>query len=267
MDKKEEFYVGYMPKADKGISKFAKLVIALLFLLLFVVVYVISTSQRFISNGTYEFGELTELEGYLYESPQPFLKVSAGTDIHGHEVYKNILLINYGKIGAMESVSKIKDKIGQPLNEVMVKIRGTLIYHNGVTLLELTEKGNAYLSSKPIQSEHLYYRENSGGPGNVTLSGEIIDPKCYFGSMKPGQGKPHRSCAGLCIAGGIPPMFVVQNEEEQANYYLILGENGEQINNELLRYIADPASISGRIETLDEWNVIYIDPTKIKRLD
>jgi len=27
----------------------------------------------------------------------------------------------------------------------------------------------------------------------MTLQGEIIDPKCYFGVMKPGKGKIHRS--------------------------------------------------------------------------
>ena len=263
---KEEFYVGYMPNAPKGISKFAKLIIALLFVLLAVVAYVISTSQRFISNGVYEFGELTELEGLLYESPQPFLKVSAGFDLNGNEVFKNILLINYGKIGAQESVEKIKRKIGTSFDRVAVKIRGTLIYHNGVTLLELTEKENSFQSAELI-SEFSEYKRHAENHGEKTLTGEIIDPKCYFGSMKPGQGKPHKSCAGLCISGGIPPMFVVQNENDQADYYLIMGENGEQLSDEVIPFVSDPSTLSGRVETLDEWNVIYIDPSKIKRLD
>ena len=264
---KEEFYIGYLPKAPKGIAKFAKVVIAFLFLILLTLAYTLSSSQQFISNGTYEYGELTELEGYLYESPQPFLKIHAGTDLQGQDVFKNILLINYGKFGAHESINKIKEKIGKPLSEVQVKIRGTLIYHNGVTLLELTEKENAYLSSSSIEKEYLYYPMKVGTPNKVNLTGEIVDPKCYFGSMKPGQGKPHRSCAGLCIAGGIPPMFVVQNENQQADYYLILGEEGQQINQEVIPFAADPASISGRIETHDEWKVIYVDPDKIKRLE
>ncbi len=266
MNRKKEFYIGYLPNAPKGIAKFSRQIVVLLFLIAVAVAFTIGSSQRFISNGTYEYGELTEVEGILYESPQPFLKVHAGKDIHGHDVFKNILLINYGKFGALESIQKIKAKIGRPLNEVKVKLRGTLIYHNGVTLLELTEKEKAYLDSEDLDADYMYYPVKVGR-GFAQLEGEIVDPKCYFGSMKPGQGKPHRSCAGLCIAGGIPPMFVTQNELDQADYYLIMGENGEQINSEVLPYVADPASLSGRIETHDEWNVIYINPSEIKRLD
>lgn len=263
---KNEFYIGYFANAPKGIVVFVRGLIVALFAIAIVVAFGISSGQKFISNGSYEYGELTELEGLLYDAPVPFLKVSAGKDIQGNEVYKNILLINYGKFGADYSLSVIKDKINKPLAEVKVKIRGTLIYHNGITLLELTEKENAYQSDSKIDNES-HYAHQITQRGNTTLAGEIIDPKCYFGSMKPGQGKPHRSCAGLCIAGGIPPMFVVQNEAQQADYYLILGENGEQINQEVIKHIASPRTISGRIESFDEWNVIYINPDKIKKLE
>lgn len=42
----------------------------------------------------------------------------------------------------------------------------------------------------------------------VTLDGELVDSKCYLGTMKPGDGKTHKSCAILCLRGGIPPLFV-----------------------------------------------------------
>ena len=31
--------------------------------------------------------------------------------------------------------------------------------------------------------------------GEATYRGEILDSKCWFGAMQPGQGKPHKSCA------------------------------------------------------------------------
>ena len=43
--------------------------------------------------------------------------------------------------------------------------------------------------------------------GEVDLVGEILDSKCWFGAMRPSQGKPHKACASLCIRGGIPPAF------------------------------------------------------------
>ena len=266
MSKKKEFYIGYLPKAPKGIARKSLLLVVLFFMLLGASAYMVVSHQRSINNGTYEFGELTEVEGLIYTSPQPFIKVIDGTDLQGNPVFKNILLIDFGKFGATETLQKIQSKATIKFNAIYVKLRGTLIYHNGITLLELTEKENSYISFRPLDNQYLFAKE-SKELRNQTLQGEIIDPKCYFGSMKPGESKPHKSCAALCISGGIPPMFVSQNEEGLADYYLILGENGEKINQEVLPYVADPTQISGRVTTLDEWKVIYINPDEINRLN
>ena len=69
--------------------------------------------------------------------------------------------------------------------------------------------------------------------GTFQLNGEVLDPKCYFGVMKPGHGKPHRDCAIRCIAGGIIPVFWVRNEKGEADYYLILDAKGKKMNDEL----------------------------------
>lgn len=266
MSSKKEFYIGYLPKAPKGIALITLLGVVLFFVLLAASAYMIVSHQRTISNGSFEYGELTEVEGLVYKGPQPFIKVFVGTGIDGKPVFKNILLIDFGKFGAAESLEKIERKMGVSFDRVHVKLRGTLIYHNGTTLLELTEKENAYISYRPLVDRSLYSKEVKN-LGTQTLSGEVIDPKCYFGSMKPGEGKPHKSCAGLCISGGIPPMFVSTNEQGFADYYLILGEDGEKINQEILPYVADPTQISGRVQSLDEWKVIYINPEEINRLD
>ena len=39
--------------------------------------------------------------------------------------------------------------------------------------------------------------------GAVTLTGEIVDSKCFLGVMNPGNLKPHKACAIRCISGGI----------------------------------------------------------------
>ena len=265
MSDKKEFFVGYLPKAPKKIARASLLLVFLFFGLLAASVYMVVGYQRTVNNGAYEYGELTEVEGLVYYTPQPFIKVFQGEDINGNLVYKNILLIDYGKFGATESLRKIESKIGVKYNSVYVKLRGTLIYHNGTTLLELTEKEDSYISYRPLVDRYLYSKEIND-LGMQTLKGEIIDPKCYFGSMKPGEGKPHKSCASLCLSGGIPAMYVAQNEQGQADYYLLLGENKQSVNDEILDYVADPVTISGRVETLDEWKVIYINPDDIKRL-
>ena len=91
------------------------------------------------------------------------------------------------------------------------------------------------------------------------LHGEIIVPKCYFGDMKLGQGKPDQSCAGLCVAGGIPPMFAVENTNGIAEYYLIKTKDEDAVLSEVRPFVAQPMSIFGRIEHVDEWNITYLN--------
>jgi hypothetical protein len=47
--------------------------------------------------------------------------------------------------------------------------------------------------------------------GEMQLTGEIVDSKCFFGVMNPGAGKVHRDCAARFISGGIPPAFLVRD--------------------------------------------------------
>ena len=83
--------------------------------------------------------------------------------------------------------------------------------------------------------------------------------------MNPGEGKPHRSCAIRCISGGIMPMVTyVENNEKK--YAVILGEQGEKINNQLLSFVAEPIEMKGVLFNYENWNYIYINPTHIKRL-
>ena len=71
--------------------------------------------------------------------------------------------------------------------------------------------------------------------GVQTLFGEITDPKCYLGAMKPGTGLTHRGCAALCISGGIPPLFVVERGDNLPSRMLVLVDaNGASIAGEAL---------------------------------
>jgi hypothetical protein len=93
--------------------------------------------------------------------------------------------------------------------------------------------------------------------GAMTIKGEIVDPKCYFGVMKPGQGKPHKDCAIRCILGGIPPVLKVTDENGRNNYYLITGENGERMNEAVKDFVAEPVSVTARAVRHDDWVVLY----------
>ena len=94
--------------------------------------------------------------------------------------------------------------------------------------------------------------------GEVMLQGEITDPKCFLGVMKPGDGRPHRSCAIRCIAGGIPPLLYVNDRRGSRNGYLLTGPNGERINNQLLAYVGKGVQLRGRLEQMDNWLILRV---------
>ncbi len=260
---KNEFYIGYIPKAPKGIARFVIAFVLVLFIVMGSLSYFLSTSHDHITNGTYEFGELTELTGVIRMEPVPHIRILA--DDEG-TIGKNIMLIDFGKFGARTSVESMQEKIGSDISQYEVTIRGTLIYQDGFTLMELTERESALLSHEKLENS-AKYKVYPTAMVNKSLTGEIVDPKCYFGSMKPAQNKPHLSCAALCISGGIPPVYVVQTKSNTARYFILKGLNGEDINEEVLDFVAQGVIIQGELVKHQEWNILYINPQQIRRLE
>jgi len=260
MDPKDEFYIGYQEKSPPIIGSFSKRTIIVLLVMLPLLSVVLVISQRGFSSGTFEFGNLKELEGIAYKQPFPHLRIISGKDIHGNYNYQNIILLGYGKFGASGILDEIETKVGKELEQVVVKLSGTLIYNDGKTLFELTNKSDSYVSHSTDLSEYQMDPLKTEQYGNVQLEGEIIDPKCYFGVMKPGEGKPHRSCAIRCISGGIPPILAVKNEKGESNYYVLLEENGEPINQQVLDFVAEPVNVSGKLESLGDWLILEVNP-------
>ncbi len=84
--------------------------------------------------------------------------------------------------------------------------------------------------------------------------------------MKPGEGKVHRDCAIRCILGGIPPVLHVQNEKGESNYYLIVGSNGENMNEAVQDVVAEPVSIEAKVVQQDDWIILYTAKEKINRM-
>jgi len=127
--------------------------------------------------------------------------------------------------------------------------------------LELTKKKNSLIT---IHSDE---KQSAKSPDTLvfkTFTGEIIDPKCYFGVMKPGEGKIHKSCAIRCISGGIPPILKVILDNNKSNFYIILGE---KIKQKILDKIAEKTAISGRYGKLNGWNYILTNAQNIKLIE
>ncbi len=256
-----EFYIGWQEEMPPSNRKFLKRVIIALFLLVAMLVFVLVSLQNPFSQSHFEFGTLTELTGVYVNDPVPMLQVTDGVP---EGFSKNVLLVGFGKFGASRIIEDIEEDHGS-LEYKEVTFSGTLIYGDGVTLMELTNLEDSFVSSKesdiPMMLDTPRLEE-------VSLTGEILDPKCYFGVMKPGEGKIHKSCAIRCISGGIPPvMRVLEADGVNYDYYLVKGEGGEEINEEVLPYVAQTITITGNSTWLNGWRVLYLDTEEIAKPD
>ena len=261
---RDEFYIGWMPNAPDGIKKHVRKVVLVLICFIIIAGIVLAPGQKKFATSSFEFGSLTELKGVYQQLPVPSLKVMAQNDAFGNATYVTIPLVGYGKFGAEGVITWLEKEKNVHLDKKEVTLKGTLLYSDGKTLMQIDQNDQPLIA---INNSTQYTTPVITELGPVQLAGEILDPKCYFGVMKPGHGKPHRDCAIRCVAGGISPVFRVKNKEGEVRYYLILDENGKKLNETLKDHIAEPVSLTASAVQFDDWIVLYTNRNSIKRID
>lgn len=258
MNKKNDFYIGYVEEVDPRTKKTLKRFVVMALVLLLGIAVVFGLTQNTDKNSVFEFDTLTKVTGVYHEMPYPMLKVKTGDN-----VFKNILLVGFGKFSANPTLKKIRNEVAE-LSGSTISIEGNLIYYNGKTLLQITDDEKISLVEKAnvpsLPKSKVLVK-------NMELLGEIIDPKCYFGVMKPGKGKIHRSCAVLCISGGTPPVLATTDGNNISEYYLITDMEGKPIHQEILPFVGRPSLLTGTIVQLEDWYQLQIDTHRIRDLD
>ena len=213
-----DFYVGYLPKAPERLGWFIfRIVLALVGLAIIAALVLVFGQQPF-ADSRFEYLQYRGYQGVIVNSPYPALMTTQGP----------FLLVGPGKHGAADLV--------RGLNLQSVQLRGSLIQRGPDRMLEIVP-GSIRPSNQtepPPRSIDL---------GEVTLSGEIVDSKCYFGVMNPGSGKVHRDCAARCISGGIPPVFIARDSEGVIQSLVLSGVQPRQV----LEFVAEPVTIRGRL--------------------
>jgi len=252
MNEEKEFYIGWQDDMPKGNASFLKKLLISLFILIPILVFAIVYFQKPFNNFKFEFGKITTITGTYYESPIPMVIADRGNlaDSLSHDV----VLVGYGKFGASGIINDIEQEQGS-LDGKRIELAGTLIYGDGKTMMELTEKK---ASLKQVFDDPSNQASSDLVKNSISLEGEIIDPKCYFGAMKPGEGKIHKSCAIRCISGGTPPILKTKNNGLN-RYYILLDEHGGTINKQVLPFVAEQISVSGSTHQFSNWDVLYID--------
>jgi hypothetical protein len=234
-DARDDFFVGYLPTPAR-LGGFLRSTAIVLLVIAGVAAAIIAVGQRDPGSGRWDLENPTDVTGVIFESPYPILRSNN----------RSILLVDQGKHGAAARVVGLAGKAAN--------VRGTFIARDGFTLLELAEENDAIrvtdgASQLPPAPSHEEL---------VTLRGEIVDPKCHSGAMKPGEGKTHKACAVLCIRGGIPPVFV----DTASMKYLITNQQSSALTGDaleaILPFVGDFVEIHGVIRHQKDQTMLYI---------
>ena len=252
----DEFYVGYLPM-PRSLLFHVRLFMPVVLWIAVGAAAIFSGSQADPGGGAWRTGRPQAFEGRWESSPYPLLRVPSSKL---GQPFETLLLVETGKFGSSKRAD-LRDG-------ALVRVSGWLIERDGRSMIEM-EPGHDSMQRiiNPAETD----RDRLAPPipkpvGAATLRGEIVDAKCYLGVMKPGHGKTHKECATLCIAGGIPPMFVTKSADGTPRYLLLTDSTGRKLDDRLLPFVADPVEISGSLVELGDLTLFQINPATIRRL-
>lgn len=244
-DANDDLYVGYLPAAPPRMARFLRRVAPALVVGAAALAALLAVLQAPFDPGTFEFGTTRAVEGAIFDRPYPMLVEK--------DAKRGALLVREGKHGAAP------DAVG--LDGRRVHLQATRVESPLGSMLELV----------PRTLEPAPPAVSSSSPqllGHVDVTGEIVDSKCFLGVMKPGRGKPHRSCAARCLAGGIPPQLLVVSAEgashlsaEGASRLLLLADaqGGPLRPDAFLGLVGEPVTASGSVERRAGLLVLRLD--------
>ncbi len=257
---KDPFFIGWSAKTPQSYTQIVKPFLLLLvpFVLLVALLMNLGRLPAENAGATYEFGELTTLEGVLVTTPVPMLQINQKEN--GKDIFQHLILVDALKFGASKTIEAMEKKAKTTLINKSIQLKGTLSYFEGKRILELTDGADSYVGLSKSTPNTFVAKQSLG---NKKIRGEIIDSKCFFGVMKPGSGKTHKSCAVRCLSGGVPALFKSTDNNGDHDFYLLLGENGESINQDLLGYTADHIQLEGNVFQMADWKIIQTSPSSI----
>jgi len=256
-ERNDEFYVGYLPTAPRGFASRARFATTVILALATLLALVLVSSQGQFAKSEFEFGVYRDFSGVVDARPYPTLLVERPGASDAASRFSRYHLVAFGKRGAHELVSRYDGR--------SVRLQGSLIYRAGHTMIEIVDGSVEPLDGDPGEAlRPLPGREED--LGEMTLVGEIVDTKCFLGVMKPGNLKPHKSCAVRCISGGIPPTLVVRDAGGRAEYFLLVSPDGRPVNRQVLHLVAESVEITGRVLRQGERLILKADPQMYRRL-
>jgi hypothetical protein len=235
-----DFYIGYLPTAPAGLRRTVLWIIVAINAIAVALALALVFGEGSFADSLFEYQQYRAYEGTISEQPYPSLLTTDG---------ERYWLVAPGKHGA-EGFVQGSDGQG-------ARLMGSLIRYGHHTMLEMAS-GSIESKQKTVDVPE------RRSLGLVTLTGEIVDSKCYFGVMNPGNGKVHRSCAARCISGGIPPAFLVKDASGVVSALILAGADRGELKRRILDFVAEPVEISGELFRSGAALILDVEPGSVR---
>ncbi len=233
-----ELYVGYL-KTPAAHMRVIRVIVPLLAIGFAMLAAVVAGSMREPGEAVWNTGASQQWTGRLIDDPYPMLLTDAG---------ETLLIVEISKVGAHE---RLRLLAGQ-----RVTLEGFPLERDGRKMIELLTGDAAFVVTDGVAGEGFAHAERRT---DVDVVGEIVDGKCFFGAMKPGDGKGHKACAVLCIRGGLPPMVRTRDLTGEWVYPLLLVDGSSVLPEEVLDLVAEPVRIEGTLGRIGDLWVLECD--------
>ncbi len=186
-------------------------------------------------RGSWDQNAVREWRGVVSAQPYAMLRTHELAPGAGP---RTALLSCLGKCGVAARIGALA---GLP-----VVVTGSLIQRGRNAMIAVDEVGDWIRRDDTATADATLRLPERQPLGEISLVGEILDSKCWFGAMRPSSGKVHKACASLCIRGGIPPAFFARGPGQQGAL-MIMSSGAGAYGPELLSLVGDPVHVSGGV--------------------
>lgn len=238
-----KIYVGYLPLPPA--ARIATFIVApVLLIAVGIAGAVISASHRAPGPAVWDFTETT-WTGRVELEPFPMLVEPDGT---AHFV------VGLGKFGVADRLA--------PHDGQLRTLTGFPLSRQGRRMIELLPGEDAIAEATGVTVPN---PPAASLLVELVARGEIVDGKCYLGAMKPGDGAAHKSCAILCIEGGLPPLVVLESPDAPWLFPLLRVDGSTDLPQHILDLVGEPVTITGTLSTIGGLPVLDVEATGITR--
>ncbi|MEL7488584.1 MAG: hypothetical protein AAGJ87_15370 [Pseudomonadota bacterium] len=219
--------------------------------------YAVASNLADPGAGAWLTGAAHSVSGVLVNQPYPMIRMPDPTSPFG---MRTVLVVSEGKC---TSGLKLDEDAGRS-----VRADGVLIQRKDRQMLEVPLFLDKWLFDADASAFDVpaLSAPRAERLGQASLSGMIMDSKCFFGVMKPSRGKTHKACATLCVRGGIPPSFWARTKDGRESVLLMTDAEGGPLKDDILPLIADAVRVTGEIVRVGDLLQLRADASAFERI-